>query len=164
MDLEIREARADEYAETGTVTADAYREFFAEGDRYHSYLDEIADVAGRAARTTILVAVDGDRVVGSATLELDDRTSDEAGPLAPDEAHIRMLGVSADARGAGVGKALMAECERRAVAAGRTRMTLHTTVRMRAARAMYESLGYARTNDRVLPDGFVLMGYEKRLG
>ena len=163
MSVEIREARADEYAETGAATADAYREFFAEGDQYHSYLDEIADVAGRAARTTILVAVDGDRIIGSATLELDDRTSDEAGPLAPDEAHIRMLGVSTEARGAGVGKALMAECERRAVAAGRGRMTLHTTIRMRAARAMYESLGYARTNDRVLPDGFVLLGYAKQL-
>ena len=28
------------------------------------------------------VAVDGDRIVGSATLELDGRTSDEVGPLA----------------------------------------------------------------------------------
>jgi ribosomal protein S18 acetylase RimI-like enzyme len=163
MDVEIREARADEYPETGTVTADAYREFFDEDDQSHRYLDEVADVAGRAPRTTILVAVDGDRIVGSATLELDDRTSDEVGPLAADEAHIRMLGVSGDARGAGVGKALMAECERRAVAAGRTRTTLHTTVRMRAARAMYESLGYVRTSDRVLPDGFVLLGYEKQL-
>lgn len=164
MSAEIREARADEYPEAGAVTADAYRGFFSEEDQHHPYLDEVADVAGRAPRTTILIAVDGDRIVGSATLELDDRTSDDIGPLAPDEAHIRMLGVSAGARGAGVGKALMAECERRALAAGRTRMTLHTTVRMRAARAMYESLGYARTNDRVLADGFVLLGYEKQLG
>jgi ribosomal protein S18 acetylase RimI-like enzyme len=163
MSVEIREARADEYAEVGTVTADAYREFFDENDQLHSYLDEVADVAGRAPRTTILVAVEGDRVVGSATLEIDGRASDEVGPLEPDEAHIRMLGVSADARGGGVGKALMAECERRALEAGRTRMTLHTTVRMRAARAMYASLGYERTNDRVLPDGFVLLGYTKQL-
>ena len=104
MNVEIREARVDEYAEAGMVTADAYREFFDEDDQQHSYLDEVADVAGRAPRTTILVAVDGDRIVGSATLELDGRTSDEVGPLAPDEAHIRMVGVSADARGAGVGQ------------------------------------------------------------
>jgi ribosomal protein S18 acetylase RimI-like enzyme len=164
VDVEIRDARVDEYAEAGMVTADAYREFFEGDDQQHSYLDQVADVAGRAPRTTILVAVDGDRIVGSATLELDGRTSNEVGPLAPDEAHIRMVGVSADTRGAGVGRALMAECERRAIEAGRTRMTLHTTVRMRAARAMYESLGYARTSDRVLPDGFVLLGYEKQLG
>jgi ribosomal protein S18 acetylase RimI-like enzyme len=165
MAVEIREARPEEYAKTGVVTADAYREFFAEADAdLRSYLEEIADVEGRAARTTILVAVDGDRIVGSATLELDGRTSEDAGPLAPDEAHIRMLGVHPDARGAGVGRQLMAACEERALAAGRTRMTLHTTTLMRAAREMYGALGYERSEDRVYPDGFVLLGYSKPLG
>ena len=164
MTIEIREARPEEYGETGVVTANAYREFFADADAdLRSYLEEIADVAGRAPRTTILVAVDGDRIVGSATLELDGRTSEDAGPLAPDEAHIRMLGVDPDARRAGVGKQLMAACEARARAAGRTRMTLHTTTLMRAAREMYTSLGYARSEDRVYPDGFVLLGYTKQL-
>jgi ribosomal protein S18 acetylase RimI-like enzyme len=162
MTIEIREASPEEYEETGAVTASAYREFFSETDP-HSYLGEIADVAGRAPRTTILVAVDGDRIIGSATLELDGRTSGDAGPLAPDEAHIRMLGVDPDARRAGVGKQLMAACEARARAAGRTRMTLHTTTLMRAAREMYTSLGYERSEDRVFPDGFVLLGYTKEL-
>ena len=164
MTIEIREARPEEYGETGVVTANAYREFFADADAdLRSYLEEIADVAGRAPRTTILVAVDGDRIVGSATLELDGRTSEDAGPLAPDEAHIRMLGVDPDVRRAGVGKQLMAACEARARAAGRTRMTLHTTTLMRAAREMYTSLGYERSEDRVYPDGFVLLGYSKEL-
>jgi hypothetical protein len=42
-------------------------------------------------------------------------------------------------------------------------MTLNTTKRMAAARAMYERLGYERTDDTVFPDGFVLLGYTKRL-
>jgi ribosomal protein S18 acetylase RimI-like enzyme len=164
MNVEIREALPEEFAETGVVTAEAYREFFAEADsELKAYLDEIADVAGRATRTTILVAVDGDRIMGSATLELDGRTDEDAQPLAPDEAHIRMLGVRPDARGAGVGRRLMAACEERARAAGRTRMTLHTTTLMRAARQMYASLGYERSEDRVYPDGFVLLGYTKQL-
>ena len=164
MTIEIREARPEEYGETGVVTSNAYREFFADADAdLRSYLEEIADVAGRAPRTTILVAVDGDRIVGSATLELDGRTSEDAGPLAPDEAHIRMLGVDPDVRRAGVGKQLMAACEARARAAGRTRMTLHTTTLMRAAREMYTSMGYERSEDRVYPDGFVLLGYSKEL-
>ncbi len=74
-----------------------------------------------------------------------------------------MLGVDPDMRRAGVGKQLMAACEARARAAGRTRMTLHTTTLMRAAREMYASLGYARSEDRVFPDGFVLLGYTKQL-
>ena len=43
-----------------------------------------------------------------------------------------------------MGKQLMAACEERARNAGRTRMTLHTTTLMRAAREMYTSLGYER--------------------
>jgi ribosomal protein S18 acetylase RimI-like enzyme len=164
MNVQIREAGPEEYAETGAVTAEAYREFFAEADaELRAYLEEIADVAGRAPRTTILVAVDGDRIIGSATLELDGRTEEDAEPLAPDEAHIRMLGVHPDARGAGVGRQLMYACEQRARDAGRMRLTLHTTTLMRAARQMYANLGYRRSEDRVYPDGFVLLGYTKQL-
>jgi hypothetical protein len=42
-------------------------------------------------------------------------------------------------------------------------MTLNTTKRMPAAQAMYERLGYERTEDIVFPDGFVLLGYSKML-
>jgi ribosomal protein S18 acetylase RimI-like enzyme len=45
--------------------------------------------------------------------------------------------------------------------AGRTRVTLHTTSRMRVAQAMYEAMGFERRPDRVFPDGFVLLTYEK---
>jgi ribosomal protein S18 acetylase RimI-like enzyme len=74
-----------------------------------------------------------------------------------------MLGVDPAARARGVARALMAESEERAGAAGKTFVTLHTTQRMKAARAMYERLGYERTDDIVFPDGFVLLGYSKRL-
>jgi hypothetical protein len=35
---------------------------------------------------------------------------------------------------------------------------------MSAARSMYESLGYERGPDEVMPDGFVLYSYRKALG
>ncbi len=40
-------------------------------------------------------------------------------------------------------------------------MRLHTTQRMQVAQAMYESMGFDRLPDRVFPDGFVLLTYEK---
>jgi hypothetical protein len=43
-------------------------------------------------------------------------------------------------------------------------MTLNTTQRMKAAQLMYERLGYERAEDIVFPDGFVLLGYSKKLG
>lgn len=166
--MEIREAVPAEHADAGRVTADAYREFIRPGDEdWERYLLRIADVADRADRTTILVAVENGRVLGSLTLELDARVRDEdeelQRPLDPEEAHIRMLGVDPAARARGVARALMAEAEGRARAAGKTFMTLNTTQRMKAAQAMYERLGYERAEDLVFPDGFVLLGYSKEL-
>jgi ribosomal protein S18 acetylase RimI-like enzyme len=164
MAIEVREARSEEFAEAGRVTAEAYREFARAGDPdWAEYLERIADVEGRAPRATVLVAVEDDRIVGTATLELDGRIDDDHGTLAPNEAHIRMLGVHPDARGHGVARELMATCEDRSRAAGRTLMTLNTTLRMQTAQRMYESLGYIREEDRVFPDGFVLLSYSKQL-
>lgn len=165
-EIEIREVRPAEHEEAGRVTADAYREFVpAGGDaNWEPYLRVIADVAGRAQQTTVLVAFDGDRIVGSATIELEARIEPDGDPpLEPGEADIRMLGVAPDARGRGIGSALMAACEARARAAGKDLMRLHTTPRMTIAQQMYELLGYTRGEDWVLPDGFVLLSYAKRL-
>jgi ribosomal protein S18 acetylase RimI-like enzyme len=166
MGIEVREATPDEHEEAGRVTALAYREFARPDDPdWERYLARIADVRARAERTTILVAVEEGRILGSVTLELDGRTEDEDAdaPLAPDEAHLRMLGVHPEARRRGVARALVQACIERARAAGRRRVTLNTTSRMRAAQAMYEGMGFRRTPDRVFPDGFVLLGYEKEI-
>jgi ribosomal protein S18 acetylase RimI-like enzyme len=167
--MDVREATEDEHEAAGRVTADAYREFIRPGDvDWERYLRRIADVSDRADRTTILVAVEDGRILGSLTLELEGRVRDEDDedhrPLDPDEAHIRMLGVDPAARARGVARALMTESESRARAAGKTHMTLNTTKRMQAAQRMYERLGYERTEDTVFPDGFVLLGYRKQLG
>jgi GNAT superfamily N-acetyltransferase len=122
--VEIREAIPEEHAEAGRVTAEAYREFVGPGDEdWERYLQRIADVADRADRTTILVAVEDGRVLGSLTLELDERVRDEGEegqrPLEPDEAHIRMLGVDPGARGRGGGRARVGGVGGGAAPAGR---------------------------------------------
>ena len=79
MAIEIREARPEEYEEAGRITADAYREFATPGRRagWDDYLVRIADIAERAQRTTILVAVNDDGVIlGTVTLELEGRTDE----------------------------------------------------------------------------------------
>jgi ribosomal protein S18 acetylase RimI-like enzyme len=160
MAVEVRRVRPDEYAEAGRVTADAYREF-ADSDSWEEYLRTLADVEARAKRATVLVAVEDGRILGTLTLELDQRIDAGDPPLPPSEAHIRMLGVAPDARGRGVARALIDASFELAREAGRTRISLHTTQRMRAAQAMYRSLGFERLPDRVFPDGFVLLSYAK---
>lgn len=162
--MEVREIRPGEHVETGRVTALAYREFVRPGETsWEEYLEDIADVEGRAGRALVFVAVEDGRVLGSATLELGERIDDEDPPLRADEAHIRMLGVDPEARGRGVASALIDACFQRAREAGRSRMTLHTTERMKIAQGMYERMGFERLEDRVFPDGFVLLTFEKAI-
>jgi ribosomal protein S18 acetylase RimI-like enzyme len=166
MGFEIRPARPEEYEEAGRVTADAYREFASPGDAdWQAYLEELADVADRVKRTMVLVAVEDAQILGTATLELEGRT-EKAGrdPLAPGEAHVRMVGVRPDARRRGIARALMDECIRLAREVGKTILTLNSTDRMKAAHAMYESMGFTRKADQVFDDDFVLRTYELPLG
>jgi ribosomal protein S18 acetylase RimI-like enzyme len=167
VSVEIRDARPGEYEEAGRVTADSYREFARPESDWDSYLLRIADVGDRIQRTRVLVAVDDDgAILGTVTLELTGRTEASSGnrretqPLAPGQAHVRMLGVAPEARGRGIGRLLMEACLEESRKAGKTLLTLNTTERMKAAQAMYESMGFTRMPDEVFPDGFVLMAYE----
>ncbi|MFL5796724.1 MAG: GNAT family N-acetyltransferase [Actinomycetota bacterium] len=166
--IEIRPVRPEEMDEAGRVTANAYREFATPGRDWESYLVRLADVADRSRRTEVLVAVEDGQVLGTVTLELTGRTdagrgSQESAPLEPGQAHVRMLGVAPEARGRGVGRMLMEACLAEARRAGKAYLTLNTTERMRAARAMYRSMGFTRMEDTVFPDGFVLLGYRIEL-
>ena len=62
--------------------------------------------------------------------------------LGPELAEIKRMFVTADARGHGHGRRLLAELERRAAAAGATRVRLLTTEVLAEAMALYESAGY----------------------
>jgi ribosomal protein S18 acetylase RimI-like enzyme len=164
MAIEVREARPDEYEAAGRVVALAYRDFVDPDESdWLEYLERIADVATRARVARIVVAVEDGRVVGSATVEVDARVEEDDPPLAPDEVTVRMLGVHPDARRRGVARAMLDEAEAIARRAGRSRITLGTAARMRPAQSMYEHLGFRRLPDRVFPDGFVLLEYERRL-
>lgn len=163
--MEIREARPEEYEEAGRVTALAYREFAPPDDPdWEEYLGEIADVAARAGVTTVLVAVEDGRVLGSATLEIDHKVpgSDPDRGLEPNEAHLRMLGVDPAARGRGAGHGLVEASIAVARDVGKDVLRLTTTRMMKVARGMYERMGFVATpeRDRHFESGFVLYAYE----
>jgi ribosomal protein S18 acetylase RimI-like enzyme len=74
-----------------------------------------------------------------------------------------MVGVDPGVRRRGIARALLEECFERARLEGKTFVTLHTTERMTAAQRMYEAMGFRRLEDRVFPDGFVLLTYRLEL-
>ncbi len=137
----IREAVPSEFEAIGDLVVEAYRDV---GETDEEYVPELRDVAGRVAQVPVLVAVDGasGRVVGTVTYV------PGPGPYHEGEfgeaASFRMLAVAADARGRGVGKALVEACIDRARAAGRTAIGIYTRPFMTAAHRMYERLGFRR--------------------
>lgn len=168
MDIVIRQAHADEYDDLGEITAQAYLQDglldFGESDWY---LGELRDVAKRAAAADVLVALDGDRLLGGVTFV------PSGGPMAdiarPGEAEIRMLAVDRAARGRGAGEALVRACVDRARATdGCVRVILSTQRAMHSAHRIYERLGFTRTPERdwnPIPhlDDIFLLTYELTL-
>lgn len=160
MPVVIRRIRPSEHARLSELTLAAYLEIPGVAEATE-YLEELADVAGRAAKVPVLVAVDsasGELVGGVAYIP-------GPGPLAEiehdDEAGIRMLAVAPEAQGRGIGRALVEACIERARAEGKRRVVLLTVPAMTAAVAMYRSMGFAReeANDWEYEPGRLLIGF-----
>ncbi|MET7477772.1 GNAT family N-acetyltransferase [Streptomyces sp. NPDC005648] len=164
MDIVIRPVEPTEYDEIGEITAQAYLQdgLLAFGDS-DWYLDELRNVAKRAAAAEVLVATLDGRLLGTVT------HVPAGGPMAdlagPGEAEIRMLAVAGAARGRGAGEALVRACVDRAKAApGCTGVVLSTQPVMRAAHRIYGRLGFVRAPERdwrpIPGDDFTLITYQ----
>lgn len=66
-------------------------------------------------------------------------------PIAADEIYIEMIAVSPNARGKGVGHALLGRAEERGMALNKSRLTLQVVDTNPRAKKLYEELGYSTT-------------------
>lgn len=139
----VRPVVPREHHAVGELLVAAYRTLDVERDPLHdAYEAVMRDVASRAAESDVLVAELGGRLVGTVTYVAPGGALTETDD--PEAATIRMLGVSAESRGQGVGEALVRECVRRARVDGCSRIVLHTRAVMAAAQRLYERLGFVR--------------------
>ena len=155
--------RPEQYVNAGEVTASAWGPRGSPEDQeWLSFQARIADVAGRDAVAAVYVAMESDRILGSVTLEMECRIVDEehSAPLAPDEAHVRFLGVAPASRRRGVGHILMSRCADLARQNGKTRVTLNTSTKNLVAQTFYEAIGYLRLPDVEMADGSIVCSYE----
>ncbi|MEU5047527.1 GNAT family N-acetyltransferase [Streptomyces griseorubiginosus] len=166
MTILIRPAEPTDYEPLGEITARAYLSdgLLAFGDEDDWYFQELKDVAKRAESAEVLVATANDRILGGVTYV------PSPGPMAdlarPGEAEIRMLAVAHEARGRGVGQALVRACVDRAAATGHD-LVLCTQPTMHAAHRLYERLGFTRAPERdwkpIPGNDFTLLTYELTL-
>jgi ribosomal protein S18 acetylase RimI-like enzyme len=162
----IRPIRPDEYETLGDLTVAAYHSIPAEMPHQSIYDLQLRDVAGRARKSCVVVAVSpAGELLGGVTYVSgpDDPYSEE---LREGEAGIRMLAVDPARQGRGIGRALTEWCVERARAAGRVRLVLHTGEFMPAAVHLYERMGFERVPelDFSPAPGIALIAYAFELG
>jgi predicted GNAT family N-acyltransferase len=143
--IEVREARGD--AERDAALA-LRRDVFVD----EQGVPEELEIDEHDEAALHLVAFDGDRLVGVCRLVM-------GTPPTP-RAKFGRLVVARDARGAGIGSALLGEAERRAHALGAQRMVLTAQT---AAVGLYERAGYTARGDVFLDAGIEHVTMEKAL-
>jgi GNAT superfamily N-acetyltransferase len=149
----IRPAGPEDFRALGQLMVDTYAAldgFFkpAEAPEYYAMLANIGDLA-RKPGAELWVAADEDRLLGGVVYFSDMAQYGSAGTAnqEKDASGFRFLAVAPEARGRGVGRALMEACIDRARAAGHRQMVIHTTDAMKTAWAMYERRGFRRSED-----------------
>lgn len=108
-----------------------------------------ADRDGHDGRAIQVVALEGERVVGTCRVLVEDGVG-----------RLGRMAVEPELRGAGMGAALLEEAHRQSAAAGAERMRLHAQL---AARNLYDRAGYVPEGDVFIEEGIKHVTMGKRL-
>ena len=158
----VRDARTDELDQAAQMMRDAYQEYRDSfpPEMWEGYVRDIVNVRSRLGFSELIVAEHGGRLVGAVTFYPDAPRSEQEG-WPPGWAGVRLLAVHPDARGLGIGRALMDECVRRSRQRAARTLGLHTTEPMSVARGMYERMGFVRVPEFDFHPGagMVVMAY-----
>lgn len=154
----IRDALPAEIAEVGEIRVAAYRAdgFLAPDSEYEATLRALG--ADGTGHVLVAVTADGD-ITGTVML----RSWPDAEPVVtgPGEAEIRALAVRPQARGLGVGRALVAAVIERALSEHVRHLVLCSRPDMKTAHHLYEEAGFVRLPERDWSPspGFTLLAY-----
>ena len=149
----IREAREDESDALGRLMVGVYAGLAGfpgpdEQPRYYDMLAHISQVAEKPGAKLLVAVADGE-VLGR-VVHFSDMAQYGSGGSATGERNasgFRLLAVGPEARGRGIGRALVQRCIDLAKEAGHGQVILHSTEAMKVAWGMYERLGFERSPD-----------------
>lgn len=117
--------------------------FVSESD---DYVHRLLDGTSRAEDAELWVATDEGRLLGCVAFCIEGSPWREL--AGPGEGEFRMLAVSPEARGRGVGEALVQRCIERARELGFDSIVLSTMDRMANAHRLYRRLGFERMPEK----------------
>jgi len=152
--LYVRELRKDEFAALGKLMVDVYSNLagFPGPDKQPGYYDMLRNIGRFSEKkdARVLVAISADDELVGGIVYFGDMAEYGSGGTATtvkNASGIRLLGVSARARGMGAGKALARACIQLAKDKAHSHVVLHTTQPMQVAWSLYEKLGFERSRD-----------------
>ncbi len=142
--MELRRAVPSEHEAIGRLTVAAYEPFLLGPD--DDYRLRLADAARRDREAEVWVAAEGGSVLGNVTVCPAGSPWREL--ARDDEGEFRMLAVSPDAQGRGVGHQLAELVVERFRVEGARAVVLSSLTVMAGAHRLYERLGFVRVPDR----------------
>ncbi|MBM7790668.1 ribosomal protein S18 acetylase RimI-like enzyme [Tenggerimyces flavus] len=160
----MRDARLTEHDDIGDLLVEVYG-----GGKLvaPSYLEWVADSAGRAGAAgleTLVAFLPGStKILGTVALAHPDGGFHYS--TSKNEAQLRLLATRPEARGHGIGTALVAECVARTRLAGYTGLSLDTMLTMPEAQRLYSRLGFDRApeRDEIARSGDPMLAYVRHL-
>ena len=168
--ITIRDIKQSERTELGKLMVEVYSnlEGFPSPDEqpeYYQMLTRIGELADKPS-THVFVAQHDKRIVGG-VVYFSDMAQYGSGGSATEQKNasgFRLLAVSKEARGLGVGKMLSEFCIKQTQQDGNQELIIHTTEAMKIAWGMYEKIGFKRSKDLdFLQQGFPVFGFRLAL-
>ena len=121
-----------------------YKDSYANIQDWLNYAYDLTSSVNNPNVEKILVAKDGEEILGTLQLYTDSETAYNKPELEINSPIIRMLAVSPAARGKGIAQALIKESISYARDIGANHIYLHTSDKMSKAIRLYEHLGFKR--------------------
>ena len=150
----VRDARPEEFSEIGALMVNVYSNLTGfpspeEQPKYYKMLANIGTLAERP-KARLFIAVSDDGKIGGGVVYFGDMKYYGSGGTATLEinaAGFRLLAVSRETRGQGLGSLLTEFCIQTAKEEQQKQIVIHTTEAMKTAWGMYERMGFKRSED-----------------
>lgn len=142
MNFEINNFEANYSNSLNNLALEAFEEYRNEYSDWPAFSKMIGNLASFAEHAEIIVATQGNELVGAVIYVAPDRPKSDI--FLDDWAILRMLVVAPKNRGLGIGKTLTQECVKRAVRDKASQIGLHTSPIMKVALPMYLRMGFIK--------------------